>query len=660
VTLGDGRPYRLPGRPETVQEKREVYGQARPVLPAFAYTLRCLPQPIPHLLVVETLNDTERCLETALDVAPGSEPSPLLRQAGIGATDLLNLHVTYTGREYPTDGQPLQQVSLFFPKSDAVEVTLSDSGRAAERPAVHRMSVYEITADLDELAVPSAERLATGRTVSLFYPHPSPLYEEYGFSQGTESSRHGSVACLLQYLRFMGFNRLEFHPYAFSREAFFDSDLFPHRSPGDIFKDTLPLAARYGLEVVPRVDAMVFYFSGPGAEEWASRKEIAQLTRKGETMDFFGTVPDPLHPAVQDLLYALLREMAQRTRGYANVPAVGFRANGKFGTLYVGTDRAHPPEESGYSEFDLGEFEKDTGLRVGGTAGDPQSRYEWLRAQAWTEWIAWRCRRIHQHWQHCREVVREVDPAKKLIVFTKVPSNDPGEKRDWEKAPVPLRDLHQFHGYDPALYVPEAGLVLSRVIGVDADRYWPDPWNKRYFEEPELAGFFRSQEPSGVELYYIYWELPDHPKGFRVGPGSPRGRAYYEPMTHALRLQNPGHFAFYNWFRATMGHEQDLRQFCRAFRSLPLEDPVPFPGRVEPASAAQDERLAVRLFGDRLAVINDRSLARTIRLVLPAGYGTGGLGDMGLNRRCEVKKRGLDRVVSLSLRPWDLRTLVPL
>jgi hypothetical protein len=161
-----------------------------------------------------------------------------------------------------------------------------------------------------------------------------------------------------------------------------------------------------------------------------------------------------------------------------------------------------------------------------------------------------------------------------------------------------------------------------------------------------------------VELYYIYWELPNHPRGFRVGPASPLGRAYYEPMVHAIRLQNPGHFTFYNWFRATMGHEQDLREFCRAFRSLPMTDPQPFAGQITSQPPA-DDTLWMRQFANRLALANDSATPREVTLTLPKGYATGGLRDVGLGERCEVVTKGTERTVRVRLREWDLRTLAP-
>ena len=656
VELGDGRKYRLSGTRESVTETRVVYGRERSVVPGFQYRLSSAPRPVPHLLVVDTINDRERYLETAIDVAPGSTPAPVLATGGLGSRDLINLNVTYTGREYPLDGRPFQQVTLFYPKSDAVTATITDSRRELEQDdrtgaAVARIAVYELTTDLaDAPAAVEGEE----RSVSLFYPWCSPLYNEYGFRAPRAAALVHRFA--VHYLRFMGFSRLEFHPYAFSRSAEFASDVFPGPEAGGggaqksfvCSQTACPSRGQGHRGSLPRHRSMAVLPSDDRENLFAD-EEAYQLTRKGETMKFFGVVPDPIHPEVERLLQDMLCELAAKTRGRANVPAVGFRANGKFGSLYVGSNRAHPPEESGYSEFDIRQFEKDCGLQVGGTAGDAQSRYDWLRANAWERWIDWRCERIHDHWVRLARAVREVDPSKKLIVFTKIPGNDPGEKRDWEQAPIDLLDLHRYHGYDPALYVGEENLSLSRVMGIDADRYWPQAWNKRFFFEPQLSEFFDSAEPGGVELYYIYWELPEHPLGFRVGPGSPLGRAYYEPMTHALRYQNPGSFCFYNWFRATMGHETDLRG----------AGPMPCEPRAGPRWSPPRRHPVHPHVRDRVGIVNDCGEAREITLVLPDGYAPQGLKDLALSTACEITQRDGRREVRLSVRPWDIRTLAP-
>ena len=55
-----------------------------------------------------------------------------------------------------------------------------------------RIAVYEVTADVAEGAVAEKPGAAPERTVSLFYPWASPIYNEYGFSGTTAASRRAS------------------------------------------------------------------------------------------------------------------------------------------------------------------------------------------------------------------------------------------------------------------------------------------------------------------------------------------------------------------------------------------------------------------------------------------------------------------------------------
>ena len=99
----------------------------------------------------------------------------------------------------------------------------------------------------------------------------------------------------------------------------------------------------------------------------------------------------------------------------------------------------------------------------------------------------------------------------------------------------------------------------------------------------------------------------------------------------------------------------ELRQFARAWRGLPAVAPEPFDGRCRPRP---DERLWIRWFGDRLAVLNDSPQPRTVSLTLPSRKGRR-VYDLATCR--VVGKRGwLTRRLraTLRLRPYDLRTLV--
>jgi hypothetical protein len=207
------------------------------------------------------------------------------------------------------------------------------------------------------------------------------------------------------------------------------------------------------------------------------------------------------------------------------------------------------------------------------------------------------------------------------------------------------------------LYEAERGLTIQQCMLVDSDRYFGQWQNKAYAYDPRLIPGYRTAEGASTELYFVYWELPDHPKGFRVGPGAPRGRAFFEPITYALRTTNTYNITLYNWYRATMFREQDLREFCRAFRALPALPPRDFDGTVEPAD---NPRLWVKWFGDRLCVLNDSSGPLSVRLTWPRVLERGeSIFDLGrgvdLARASDARAGRLS--LSLDLEAWDLRAL---
>jgi hypothetical protein len=217
--------------------------------------------------------------------------------------------------------------------------------------------------------------------------------------------------------------------------------------------------------------------------------------------------------------------------------------------------------------------------------------------------------------------------------------------------------MHRYAGLDPALFRAEPNMLISRGFPVGGDRYHRQPHSKVAAYDPRMAEVYQPLNTRAVEFYFIYWELPQHAKGFRVGPSSPFGRYAFEPLTHALRTMNPSELTFYNWHRATTGRDVELRAFCRAFRALPAVPPKDFSGTLEPRG---DETVWVKWFGDRLAVVNDDLRPKQIRLVIPKGLQLGHrLVDVGRAGVLKTGTRESERQteVMLDLEPFELRTL---
>ncbi|MCE5241200.1 LamG domain-containing protein [bacterium] len=617
-----GQRFRITGAPDTVEQQVNVYGTMRRCLPGFAYTLANTPLPKMHVLVAELPNDRERYTEIAIDAAAGSQLAPHLASGGSGDTRLINLSTVYTGREYPCDRSTLRHCMVFYPKSNACEVTVTSSGRDRTGSpdagaAVSRLSVFEVMDDEAALynPIPLPDKQPS-RSVSLFFPEHSFLYTQWGFSGVGEQQRRASLLSLFDYMKFMGMNRLEFHPVSFGMKCFYNGGALPNGAKYDVFDDLLPLAEERGMQIIPALDGMAFY------DQFADfTADSFQLDRDGKSVrKYFGKVPDPLRPEVQAHLRGFMSEFLERTLHSKAVPMVAFKVDGKMGTCYSGDSPGHPAEDAGYSEWDIAQFEKAVGVTVGGTAGDTPSRHEWLRAQPdrWTQWMDWRCQATRDFWLKTRDLVTSRG-KEDLLVKTILPDNFPGYFNFWQERGRSPLEVVRGHGYDPRLYTQEKGLRFTRCLLVGADRYFGQEANKTWQYDEAQADFYQTAEGTETELYFVYWELPQHPKGFRVGPSAGPGRAFFEPLTYTLRVHNPVNLTLYNWYAGSIGHELDLRRFIRAYRALPAVPPRDFEGEIYP----RDPRLCARWYGERLAVINDTGQARRIRVTFPEVFPMG-------------------------------------
>ena len=646
--LAPGRKFRCVGPQESVTQVKTLHGREHKALAAFSYRLKVMPRPTPHFVVVESINDAERYLEVAIDHPRDSKPAPHLGTSGCGQRVAIHLGVTYSGREYSTDGKPFRQTFMIFPKTDAVEVMISGTKRArfpdARPAAVARIGVYEMLGPLAEFENPiTLPPNQPQRSASIFFPAIANIFEKYGFANTSPEARGSTLRLFVDYMRFLGLNRFELRPFQLGTKAYFKAGRFEQASDLDFFAEALPMMQEAGIDVVPRVMYLHCYH-----KLLEDDKENCQHSADGTIQSFGreGPIPDPLRPPVQKVVLDSIQAMLEACEGYKNVPAVGFDTS--IGGLYW--NRSAPTSHTGYSQWNVAQFAKDTGAALPKGLDTPRSRFEWIQANAWPQWIDWRCRKWHALCTRIRDMARA--KGKKLELSVRIMPRE----EFWTEG-VPIKEIYRYTGYDPDLFRHETDIQMDYFIRVNSDRYFGRPWWKPWFYDPRQPGLFQSKEPRHVEMYYNYWEIPRHPWGFRVGPGSPVGRNFFEPLTYSLRTLNPHDVTFFNWFRATIGREFEVREFCRAFRALPAVDPRDFDGSIE--AEPMDERLWVKWFGDRLAVVNDAGYERDVTLSIPlAEPNDVSVVDAAFNHPIETRTQRRTLSVRLSLRQFDLRTLV--
>lgn len=647
--LVPGRVFRCVGPQERVTQKKMYHKSERPALAAFSYRLKVAPRPTPHLVVVESINDAERYLEVAIDHPRDSKPAPHLASSGCGDRTSIHLGVTYTGREYPTDGQPYRQTFMIFPKTDAIEVMISGTKRGnlpdAEPAAVSGIRVYEALAPLGEMANPIL--LPEGgpqRSVSIFFPAINLIFEKYGFTDSGPAMRASTLRLFIDYMRFMGLNRFELRPFQLGTRAYFKNSRFEQAGDLDFFGEALPLMREAGMAVVPRVMYLHCYQKLLEEDE-----DNFQRTAEGKLLAFGqeGKLPDPLRPQVQKVVLDSIQAMLDACKGYDNVPEVGFDTS--IGGLY-GWEFSTRTSLAGYSTWNVQQFARETGIKLPDGLDAPNKAYEWITANCWEKWLAWRCASWHRFMGRLRDLARS--EGKKLELSVRIMPRE-----EFATEGVPIGDIYRYTGYDPALFRDETDIVMDYFVRINSDRYFNRWWWKPWFYDPQQPPLFRSKEPRHAEMYFNYWEIPMHPWGFRVGPGSPAGRGFFEPLTYCMRKLNPKDLTLFCWFRATLGREFEVREFCRAFRALPAADPVDFDGKIE--ATPLDDTLWVKWFGDRLAVVNDIGKARSVTLRIPIRKpDRTGVMDAALHSPVEAKEAGGALSVRLDLRPFDLRTLV--
>jgi len=668
----------------------------------YAYVLKTRPRPgRPHVIVVQTINDVERYTTVTLTVPKGKPwaapysgeetasidcQEPNCYNPDVGGT-------VYTGREYPLDRKSFDYMFLYYPKAGEVKVTISHQASEEKHSeingaAVARIWLFDIIDPISEVLVePAVPPDGPERKLALYVPHPWFIYSHYGTPYRTKEQRIQGLTSFVEYVKFCGFNQLQLHIINGSDtagRAWYDSKLYkPFEA--DLIEELIPMAAESGIQVLPIVTPIFApYGSNVGdypvtPDENGFCRLSLQLDRDGKTYtSTMGSLaPDPLRPEVQEWLFKCLREILDRAAKYRNVPGVGFRVNGKIGLCYVGNQPNKCGQDSGYSEWDISEFENDTGVkvpRVGVTA------YDWLRANAWEKWIAWRCRRTHDFWLKARDLVRSYRPGMKLVVACDLPSEYPGYNIEWVNGTAP-RELMRHHGYDPELFKNDDGIVIQRGMMIASDRYfgkWGPPhgrnaWAHKAFNYADgVVECYETPSGHAVELYYNYWEEVPHPDpqygtNLRTAAPAPPGQFYFEPATYSIRKANVHTMAFMGWERASIGHEHDLRRFARAYRALPAVAPKDFEGQVKVLNVApgakyrkpEDPDVWVKWFGSRLAVLNDTGSRKYVSITIPKPLPKGScLFDLGAGRILRQTDKPLPKVeVKLVLQEHDLYAL---
>ena len=155
-----------------------------------------------------------------------------------------------------------------------------------------------------------------------------------------------------------------------------------------------------------------------------------------------GPIFNPLHPVVQKAILAHFQEIAER---YGQYPAFrGVNLN-----LWAPTILWFGSLQSGYDDYTVGLFQKETGVTV---PVDPKApdrfskRHAFLTGNVQPKWVAWRCRKVRDLLCSIRDIFVAARPDLTVTI------NMEGANLEY----------HRLGGFDASLFKTERGIVLDR------------------------------------------------------------------------------------------------------------------------------------------------------------------------------------------------------
>jgi hypothetical protein len=338
-----------------------------------------------------------------------------------------------------------------------------------------------------------------------------------------------------------------------------------------------------------------------------------------------GPIFNPLHPTVQHAVRAVIRELAERYGSYAAFKGISIN-------LWAPTIVWFGSLHSGYDDYTVSLFEKETGIKIPVEEKDPKrfsKRYDFLAFNCRPAWIDWRCRKIHELILSLRDELVAARPDLRLTLtlwsepyLTHLVGND-SAARQLHARPSTV-EFYRQAGFDPALYRDAPNIecdfqfegggrdrssngpagatpVLERSFmfrdhdfldretlgawhelarpGAFIFNAWHEAWGKhRWFPcdpndpgKDELA-LMSGQPAEGI--FRVNSEYPDdgfwYDSQLRITHAFPPGEHFLEQYAHAVAELDATRITRGGLF-LDKAHSAELRRFAPAYRALPAE-----------------------------------------------------------------------------------------
>ncbi|MDZ4199239.1 MAG: hypothetical protein U1E27_08145, partial [Kiritimatiellia bacterium] len=379
----------------------------------FAVRLDLPEAEVPYLLEIAYPDDKKRTMEI------------LAQSSADASTEYMMQGGVMLGDEYPNSGEMRTFQCILCARSRDTTLIFM-TAREGAPAAVSKIRVSRIEGGLPAADIHPAPPVAGwNRTVALYYEDPAlPL--SFGKANGLMPDFQDTVHRLAAYMAWSGQNML-LYPVVWY-QGLIGSGYNPRGHAPEFIRVILSEFGKRGLSFmgtinlhsIPLPDGVVISAETVADGSLHDTPVMIMKTGKPNPGGWHGTSPrfNPLHPATQ----AFVTEQVDRVLdAAADSPA--------FKGLVLHLTRHTTPWfghiESGYNDYNIDWFEKETQIQVPVSRVDPERGrlyYDWLMENAREEWIAWRCRKLAEFYRGLADRISARRPDLKLGIFSYSPT----------------------------------------------------------------------------------------------------------------------------------------------------------------------------------------------------------------------------------------------
>lgn len=473
------------------------------------------------------------------------------------------------GRDYPNTGKLRTVRYIFWPdtKDNLIEFTCRIDGEPA---AIARLRISPIIGRLPRLKIRKQGK-SPFRFTGLWEEDLVGIWGHFG-------NRFGNwprvIMRFADYLEYIGSDVFMYNAIHYWKPVNFDgiSQRAAHIPYG--FHDLLirTLGERK-IKFIGTVDcwSLPKYFRG--RDRLFENKGQYLVDKYGQITIGLGAYKlNPAYPEIAQTFTTMTKDAAQYYSQYDNFGGMQIFFNGYSG----GAVLSFGSIDSGYGDFTVKLFEKETGIKVPGGSGDDRfiKRYQFLtNTKMIDKWLAWRGRKVTAIIKQTCSEIRQY--GKNLKIY------------------LSLRECNPEMGVDINALRKIEGLYLGDMYRPSMQRHQKLKLETDYKEnkfDPKKYKVLQDSPRTFGHSYHTYWEwwkdsllLKKYPRFYKNSDIKPAGRAYLESFQRHIEVLDPAGIVIGGIAVSPFGRESEMREFTKAFSALPaskyqnikgLSDPV--------------------------------------------------------------------------------------